>query len=595
MHFFELLPSSICDFGDQFLHIVELRPPSICNFGARVFTHFELLPSSICDFGAQFSHSFELLPSGAACFFDFKAAFPSVSHKFLWAALRHAGIPGNIIAAIQQLYQNNAHFLRWQTGRVPLFTVSSGVKQGCPLSPTLFIVAGEVLLNCMKAHISSADMIRCYADDIAWITADLWKFGPALASAFRQIGRCTGLSLNPKKCVCLPLWQYSTPSIKHLPNEIIPLWLDFQVADKAKYLGVWLGPGAVDICWREAEAKFNERVAVIANLGLGHFRTALAFKIFAASTFGYLMQLLPIRPDWGEVQSKAFRAMVRGPADWMPRGWWSRRQQVIPLPPPFIDFETYHKASLLRVAARTVPEFPHWCTKLRDVMERDDAPLLHPLEDWYCRCIARTLCNAYEQWGGSSIEVIADEGRLQVQIYKDALLPITNRAATAAWERRLRRWGSMMRPTVPARKLVLRAGACMQVLEKAPPSTRWAVTRIWLNGWCTARRFQSIQPCLFCGKGEDSIEHLCRCRPLRELANLRLGLSLGASEPLGWLMIDGNFRGVQEVWKHALFLHGVYKAHNALRRGGTHREPMEVVWAYVRGVAFQHRELSGLI
>ena len=29
----------------------------------------------------------------AAIFFDFQAAFPSVAHEFLLAALRHAGLP----------------------------------------------------------------------------------------------------------------------------------------------------------------------------------------------------------------------------------------------------------------------------------------------------------------------------------------------------------------------------------------------------------------------------------------------------------------------------------------------------------------------
>ena len=60
-------------------------------------------------------------------------------------------------------------------------------------------------------------------------------------------------------------------------------------------------------------------------------------------------------------------------------------------------------------------------------------------------------------------------------------------------------------------------------------------------------------------------------------------------------MLDDRFRSDREIWCHALFLHGVYKAHNALRRGGLCAEPLTMVWAQIRSIATQHRVLSGLI
>ena len=48
---------------------------------------------------------------GALVLFDFKAAFPSISHKYMWAILLSAGIPPNVVEAYKKLYVDNHHTL----------------------------------------------------------------------------------------------------------------------------------------------------------------------------------------------------------------------------------------------------------------------------------------------------------------------------------------------------------------------------------------------------------------------------------------------------------------------------------------------------
>ena len=43
----------------------------------------------------------------AAIFFEFKAAFPSIAHKFLLSVLREAGVPDHLMNFFQVLYSNN--------------------------------------------------------------------------------------------------------------------------------------------------------------------------------------------------------------------------------------------------------------------------------------------------------------------------------------------------------------------------------------------------------------------------------------------------------------------------------------------------------
>ena len=48
---------------------------------------------------------------GALILFDFKAAFPSISHDYMWAMLNHLGVPAHVLRAYKALYHNNKHQL----------------------------------------------------------------------------------------------------------------------------------------------------------------------------------------------------------------------------------------------------------------------------------------------------------------------------------------------------------------------------------------------------------------------------------------------------------------------------------------------------
>lgn len=72
------------------------------------------------------------------CFVDFQKAYDTVPRDQLWTKLGGMGIRGFIMDAIQALYANVPVCVRTRTGLTPTFQSHMGVKQGCPLSPTLF-------------------------------------------------------------------------------------------------------------------------------------------------------------------------------------------------------------------------------------------------------------------------------------------------------------------------------------------------------------------------------------------------------------------------------------------------------------------------
>ena len=84
---------------------------------------------------------------GGLVLFDFKAAFPSMSHDYMMAVLDHIGVPRHSLNFIKALYDDNRCVLSCKGRLFDGFAVSSGIRQGCPLSPLLFVATIDFLLR----------------------------------------------------------------------------------------------------------------------------------------------------------------------------------------------------------------------------------------------------------------------------------------------------------------------------------------------------------------------------------------------------------------------------------------------------------------
>ena len=71
-------------------------------------------------------------------FVDFKKAFDTVPRGLPWQVLERVGIRGPILDCIQSLYAHDSAAVRNSEGISEIFDCLMGVKQGCPLSATLF-------------------------------------------------------------------------------------------------------------------------------------------------------------------------------------------------------------------------------------------------------------------------------------------------------------------------------------------------------------------------------------------------------------------------------------------------------------------------
>ncbi|KAJ6661494.1 hypothetical protein lerEdw1_014403 [Lerista edwardsae] len=82
---------------------------------------------------------------------DQSKAFDRVDRAYLWAVLRARGVPEGYICLLQRLYERATAVPvveGWRGEPVPL---ASGLQQGCPLSPLLYVLALDPLLEAVRA------------------------------------------------------------------------------------------------------------------------------------------------------------------------------------------------------------------------------------------------------------------------------------------------------------------------------------------------------------------------------------------------------------------------------------------------------------
>ena len=97
-------------------------------------------------------HTESLNISGIALFLDSKKAFDSIEWNFIFRALETFGFGSPLIQWIRTFYHNIQNCVVNKGHATPFFQLERGVRQGCPLSGILFVVAVEFLAESRNDH-----------------------------------------------------------------------------------------------------------------------------------------------------------------------------------------------------------------------------------------------------------------------------------------------------------------------------------------------------------------------------------------------------------------------------------------------------------
>ena len=197
---------------------------------------------------------------GLLLFIDFEKAFDTKEWSFIEKTLKYFNFGTSLVTWIKLFYTDISSCVQNNGLASGFFTLSRGVRQGCPLSPYLFILCAEVLGNAIRRDeeirgIKISGGTECklsqYADDTTMILdgSELYFSRTLyLVDVFAVISR---LKVNYEKTEAL--W---IGSLKN-SNTIIPSSKPITWAKRKVYaLGVWFSTSDL----KDIEANFFEKI-----------------------------------------------------------------------------------------------------------------------------------------------------------------------------------------------------------------------------------------------------------------------------------------------------------------------------------------------
>ena len=177
-------------------------------------------------------------------FIDFKKAFDSIIRDKMFLILEAYGIPTETVNAIRTMYRDISCIVSTSDGDTYPFNIVTGVLQGDPLAPFLFIICLDYAMRSsivdsdgivLKRHRSRRHPQQVlsdldFADDIALIEATIVKAQDLLLRV-ETACQSVGLFLNAKKTKFMVVNSNETTPIRSSDGS------DIEKVDDFKYLG----------------------------------------------------------------------------------------------------------------------------------------------------------------------------------------------------------------------------------------------------------------------------------------------------------------------------------------------------------------------
>ena len=85
-------------------------------------------------------------------FVDFEKAFDSIDRTVLWKLLRHYGLPTKFVTLIKNMYEGFTGHVIFNGQVSEDFQIGTGLRQGCLLSPLLFLIAIDLTMKRSTEH-----------------------------------------------------------------------------------------------------------------------------------------------------------------------------------------------------------------------------------------------------------------------------------------------------------------------------------------------------------------------------------------------------------------------------------------------------------
>ncbi|TMW60975.1 hypothetical protein Poli38472_014945 [Pythium oligandrum] len=194
--------------------------------------------------------------TAGAVLLDFAKAFDSVVWDALDLTLTHFGFGENFCEWVKTFFKDSLVSILFNGDPLPSFQIGAGVRQGDPLSPALFVIYIEPLLNLLRATMKDKGLrsapqdpshtVISFADDVTGLLHDL-KDAPAFLEVVNEFCEASGMKLNTDKTVILPFKPWNDDT-RPLQNDLQQLGVQVIMNDEeTKLLGIFYGPNLTSL------------------------------------------------------------------------------------------------------------------------------------------------------------------------------------------------------------------------------------------------------------------------------------------------------------------------------------------------------------
>uniref|UniRef100_A0A803T1S1 Reverse transcriptase domain-containing protein n=1 Tax=Anolis carolinensis TaxID=28377 RepID=A0A803T1S1_ANOCA len=173
---------------------------------------------------------------------DAEKAFDRVNWDYFKLLIQELDMGYHLQNSIEAIYQRQKAKIMVNGKVTEELEIGKGTRQGCPLSPLIFIMTLETLLINIRSNeelqgttIQGVQYkIQAYADDIICFIGDPAKKGEKWISIIKEYGEVAGLMINMNKTKAL------AKNINKAKQKLISEKLGIEITPKIKYLGIYI-------------------------------------------------------------------------------------------------------------------------------------------------------------------------------------------------------------------------------------------------------------------------------------------------------------------------------------------------------------------
>uniref|UniRef100_A0A6I8Q4E7 Reverse transcriptase domain-containing protein n=1 Tax=Xenopus tropicalis TaxID=8364 RepID=A0A6I8Q4E7_XENTR len=205
---------------------------------------------------------------GSLLSIDLSKAFDSVSWPYLHYIMEKWGFKPKFRHTIKALYNHPTAYVKWGPYHSNSFSLSGGTRQGCPLSPILFILALEPLATLIRENTditglsqnSTQHKVCLFADNILMLITKPLTTLPNLINIFNKFAEISGLNINYSKSHALNI------NLPQTTVKLLKLNFDFHwQTQHLKYLGINITANIQDLYKHNYPSLWKELTEMLEN------------------------------------------------------------------------------------------------------------------------------------------------------------------------------------------------------------------------------------------------------------------------------------------------------------------------------------------